>query len=609
MSNVLPDYLSSIALWSLLLALFILTSMACGQAPAPDRPATAQLPKIDWADGWDPAVGLWVREGAGTTPAVAKAARVHPAPDAATRLFIAAEMGQLDHVNDLAILTALRKLQVTEPGTRQGCLRWYWEEPAPYDTNATFFAAMSLIALRKCHYAQLDAPAQRVLDVILGDMHVWFAHNVEEDFSYYPNKYLGDLVCAWLLAEMHAPQDAHIHLRDKLLAAADYWQQHGWGWGEHLSDIYAGICLDLLSMLLVLSEQLPDQVRQRYQQLFTELLRLEDVFAGGPRVPAIRSYNFLVAPSPPVPYRDRIQPLAAELTLARLKHKPPLNQLFARRGWHTLAPPRAERGRDITVPCFGGAVATARLEDDARLGSLSHFPLMPSAEHAASGLSWQSFPVSFWQAVGDWGYLQWEVREDGKRRCHPGEGKDAQKDTALTLAISPPLVGRTYALQRGGNLIVLRIMPMIPAAWEQCADRFRLVNGHAELTACAPVGTWSQLLLQYPEREVSLHCIPLSSRAVPALSKGTDGATDWGISLAEGNLHRYRLVATLWAVSLDGKIHEAPTITREVVRAIPRDRDEYIWRVEWKWPNTTWRLRIDPLDSQPLRDLAIPMAR
>jgi hypothetical protein len=370
--------------------------------------------KLDWTEGWDEEAGLWRQEGAGHTAPVSRLACVHPAPTASSRLLLAAHLHQLEAVKAGTILQALRDMQ-EQDGERRGCLKWYLEEPGPVDTNAAFFVALGLIPLRLCHGGDLDARSRETLDAILDDLRAWFDREAGKRMFYYPNKFLGDVVCAWLLGEIcGAPAPSLVGI---MADAARDWHEHGWGWGEHMSDVYSCVCLDELSLLLLFSRSLPDGLRTLYTGLFRELLAIDDAYGEGPRVPAIRTYDFLDRPAR-LPYRSRIRPIQAPFALAKVQNQPVLGPLFHGRGWERLAPPppAGPRSGSLRVPCFGGSCAEAWLAPDIRVGGMSRYPLMAGADRSTWGLSWQSMPAAFWSPEGLWGVL---AVGDGRKLGRP----------------------------------------------------------------------------------------------------------------------------------------------------------------------------------------------
>ncbi len=546
----------------------------------------------DWLDHWDPEVGLWWSDGPGHTVSVRGLTRLHPGREASLRLVQAAQVGELERLEVARVLGALRQMQVTAPGRHQGCFRWYWEEPEPLDTNAAFFTIINLLALHLCFREALDAESQGLLDTMFADARIWFTHAVEERQAYYPNKYLGDLVCAWLLLEVTGAEDTSGALAAAMLEAAAYWQENGWGWGEHMSDGYGAVCLQELSLLLLFARRLPETVAKRYRELLGELLAIEDAFEGGPRVPAIRSYAFAKSPTH-INYRDRVKPREPG-------EAPALANLFAAHGWPDLAPPRGEARRDTAIPCFGGAVAVGRQEADIRLGSMTRYPIMPGAEHDTWGLGWQSFPVCYWRPEGDWGFLQWEIQSGDRVGAHPSSGSffTSYGNAALATDLNPPVIGRTWAVQRGGKVVVLRIMPAIQAGWEYLCDRFRLIEGHAQVTEQPGESGWRQLLLAYPERTVALACRPLGGEPEVALHQAEGQPLDWEVRYPAELLQERRAVVTLWGISLEGPMTPPRIEPDPTAPVVPRDVEERAWAVTWRWGEEEWSLRVDPLAEE-----------
>lgn len=561
---------------------------------------------IDWMANWDDSVGLWLRESPGHTAPVSGLSAVHPGPDASSRLLLAAQLGEIGSLKALGVLKALRRMQSLDGGDLHGCVKWYHEEPEPCDTNAAFFTSLGLIPLRARYLGCLAADERELLDSILRDFGVWFTHEVDGRAFYYPNKYLGDLVCSWLIGEMFGGVPAGLPKAMRL--AAEYWTVNGWGWGEHMSDCYSRVCLDELSLLLLLASRLPDDIRDAYQRLYLSLLEIDDAFGDGPRVPAIRTYNFLKAPERKS-YRCLIGPHSKSLSSGDVRNMPVLGPLFHELGWERLAPPlkppQQTARRSLTVGCHGGATAEAWIASDIRVGGMTRFPVMPSAEHQAWGLSWQSMPVLFWTPAGEWGYWQWETDEGGRIRSHPAvDVRKAYLGNSLTTAMRQPVVGRTFSLMRGGNLLILRVMPLIAAAWSRLTDRLRLIEPKMALEARPPVDGWTQLLMRVPGRTVAAQCLSLTAKAVttgPELVRLSEPASllDWELNLTGPSLDGAVAMATLWGLSVDGEVVEPPSLSPDRGEApLPRGDGQAAWRLEWRWPSVEWRVRVDPLDSE-----------
>jgi hypothetical protein len=366
-------------------------------------------------------------------------------------------------------------------------------------------------------------------------------------------------------------------------------------------------------------------VSDKLARLLSALLAIEDQFDGGPRVPAVRSYAFLTAPNHRN-YRTGIRPLPLDASFKKsfvsgrrldTCNTPyearsglawwPLAHTLHSLGWHEMVGDPAEsdassKPRDVVIPCFQGAQAVARIEDDIRLGSLSRFPLMPTAEHRTWGLAWQCFPVALWRPGGEWGYLQWETLENGVRRSHPASEKHlAYLRGALTDQVRPPVVGRTYTVQSGGSLVALRIMPSIVGTWQELADRFRLIGCTAKVKADRPEDTWFQIAMTYPERTVSVNCVTLCPVASPELVRRDEATTDWEVRFGSKALGNLSGVVLLWGITLNGVVASAPQLRPDAGPPTYRGAAEQAWALDWDWPNIHWRLRIDPTDSTPLR--------
>ncbi len=560
---------------------------------------------MNWNKDWDEVAGLWFKTGPGHTVETKNLKILHPGPDAASRLLEAARRNALGEIDSERVLRSLYGMQWKKTDDFYGCMKWYLEEDNVCDGNAGFFTGLSLIILRICFYEHLNPGSRKVLDDILAGLNVWFRNALQYAEFYYPNKYLGDLACKWLLLEIlgNSPEDDF--LPDQMREAASYYQKHHWGWGEHLSDGYCTVCLNELSLLLLLSKQLPEDLRRSYQQLTDELLEIEDIFAGGPRVPALRSYAF-TAPEEHEFFRDSVTADKPEETV--FYNMPDLGPLLYEWGWHDVMPPRKKTQRDIRIPCFAGSMATARVEKDIRLGVMSRFPLMPTAEHAAWGLSWQCFPVAISRGKTDWGFLQWETQEGGRLHAHPANGgPNAHIPKALSDMMSPPVFGQTFALQRGPDALILRVMREIPQSWESITDRFRLLSMTADVEELNMAG-WHQILLNYPERVVSVSFIPLSECEESSLVRTSANGLDWNHSLTGDSplLHNQRMILHLWAVSLDGKIDSPPNITVLKHHNEPRSKEERIRVIDWKWKNTRWHVTIDPLSDNIMQEIPEP---
>ena len=556
---------------------------------------------MDWNANWDEVVGLWQKPGPGHVASTKDLKIVHPGPEAASYLLCAARKNVLQEIDSERVLETLHKMQWKENDDMRGCIKWYFEEEKIGDSNAAFFTGLNLIILRIRYYDLFTEKAKKLLDTILAGLNIWFRNAAKNPEIFYPNKYLGDLVCKWLITEILGMEKEDEFLPDQMRIAAKGWRESSWGWGEHLSDIYGGVCLHELSILLLLAKNLPEDIRQAYLGLASDLLAIEDGFDNGPRVPALRCYSFTTPPKH-TNYRDLIK-ADTEDTIPRSTLE--LGDLLNKCSWHEKMPPRQKGKREFSISCFNGSKANAFVEEDIRLGTMSRFPIMPTAEHANWGLAWQSFPAVFSRGTQDWGFLQWETLEEGKLRAHPANGGPmAHIPKALSDAVEPPLTGETFSIQHGGNALIVRVMRCIPKSWEAVTDRFRLIapSGEAEEKSRE---NWHQLLLHYPQRDVSVNFIPFTACKDPVLLRKEENILDWNHALTDNPPppYNHRILVHLWGISLDGEIDAPPEITIIDDHCQVRAQGEQIRELDWKWKNIHWHVNIDPLRGDILREI------
>ena len=586
------------------LAILVVAGLSLGAAAQAAEGTTARAaPPKDW----DEAVGLWIRRGPGHTRPVADLPQVHNGTIAANRLLDAAQRRTLATVPCLRVLQALREMQWQTPGPKFGCFRWYWEETEPVDTNAAFFIGGPLIVLDFAYGDQLDAESRTLLTAIFKDLKVWFDGQAPKLTTIYPNKYMADLVYAWLLTEKAGDTAGQAKLATIMHQAAREWRDGHWGWGEHLSDGYCGVVIEQLSILLLLSKMLPDDLRTEYQGLLDELLAIEDAYSNRPRVPTIRSYAFDAMPVH-VNFRERVRAAGG----ADPRHMvppepgsaaPPIktgfsNPLLYDLDWHAKMPPRAAPKPDIRIATGGGGEAICRAEPDMMLGTLSRYPILPNTDRETSGLSWQTMPVAFVRNGSDWGFLRFYAQEGDRERGLPAlEQHSAYLSNALSIRAKPVPVGRTWSIQHGGDAVVVRIMPVVPASWDAYEDHLQIIRPTGQVTQLPTAGPMSGLDLSYPERTFSVRLVPLEAggtieRTDLSFPK-ENPAIRWGLRLSGDPLHRLKRVVTLWGLSMNGPIDEPPKIEPLA------DAGDGSVRVEWTWTNgnrqtQTWRLRIDP---------------
>lgn len=439
---------------------------------------------------WNDALGLCRKAGPGHTAPVAGLQEVHDGVTTATHLCLLAQKGLLQESQALTTLRSFRAMQQAPGQEHAGCLRWYWEETVPMDTNASFFIGLALQMLYLAEGDRLPETVRAAIREIVADLTTWFETELNGD-PRYPNKCLGDLACGLLSAEIMGLPPS-----EKLLQTTrqwcDYWRRENWGWGEHLSDIYSMVLLTELSAVLLYCHNLPDDIRAAFLSHFKNLLDIEDAYQGGPRVPLIRSYAFLESPLA-MPFREVIRPDfetgdegdGQHPAIAKRMQAIVFGPWFHRAGWHQLAPPQKKAPDWVETPCRDGAVARGWLRSGLRVGAMSHYPIMQGVEHQTWGLSWQSFPAALWRSAGDWGFWRWTTREGERRRAHPAlDLHSAYLGNALSSRVDPPPVPlMTSTLTRAGHLSMERTLPMpAEAKWDEVSDEFHLLNSDAQIT-------------------------------------------------------------------------------------------------------------------------------
>jgi hypothetical protein len=451
---------------------------------------------------WNDALGLCRQDGPGHTAPVSQMEHVHNGVYSATRLGLLAQRGELETREALTTLRSFRAMQVKEPGNRQGCLRWYWEETEPVDTNAAFFIGMALMILYLAEGEKLDESVRAAIREIVADLAVWFGQELHIADPIYPNKYMGDLVCSWLAFEVLGREPTEELLR-KSREWCDYWRREHWGWGEHMSAVYTMVLLNELSAVLLFCRAMPEAIRHDFRGLFENLMVINDAFGQGPRVPVIRSYAF-AGSAESLPYRDFIRSKPHETELEGLSALSNLGGLYGawyyRAGWLELAPPKREMSEWLEVPCRDKAVARAIIKPQIRIGAMSHYPIMEGVDHQTWGLSWQTFPAALWRPAGDWGFWRWATRSGDCERGHPAFSKaSAYLGNALSTKVDPPPIPRmTSTLSPDGQLTMQRRLPVPSEAdWDEVSDSFCLFDSHAQITA-----NGVQLTLRWPDATV-----------------------------------------------------------------------------------------------------------
>jgi hypothetical protein len=503
-----------------------------GAVAAEGRAAPPAAPSRDVAT-WDEAVGLW----AGGDGEAAGAEPVHSIRGNAWRLVAAGLDGDLDRVPAGRVLRRLREAQERD-GEARGAFRWNWEDEGLHDPNGGFFTVLALLGLRLEFADRLSAADLHLIDEMLAESRHWFDRQTEpldESRLRYPNCILGNAVCRWLLMELFDSRtdpatEAILGKTLDSLAASH------WGWGEHLSDIYAKVCQAELVMLLAYARRLPPATAARAEALLAELDAIDADFAGGPRVPAIRSYALAASPATP---RDRARNMFPFRDLMAAGFRRPSDVTFllaatlaARRGVPArlaAVPAAAPRDRErLEIACHAGARALARVDESWRLGVLTRYPLMEGVDNPAWGLHWQSMPVAFHRPAGDWGFLQWLTEERGTLRALPALAKTAGGPRVLSDLHPAAAVGRTFGARRGELFLAVRRLDAVAPSWPWACDRFRILDATCGVPVASRQGGWARLDLPYADGlTLTLSYRPLDGDVTTRLESPAPGTWHW----------------------------------------------------------------------------------
>ncbi len=491
---------------------------------------------------WQKDLGLWGRNPQIRTQAWMLAA--------------AALDGVLHKIDTTRVLQNLRIAQEKQ-GPYRGCFWWQWSDKKITDTNSGFFTTLGLLTLLHTGSGQLNEEQRELLDELLREAQYWFdreTRNLEAHLRY-PNKCLGDVVCMWLLAEhFSTPSEGQRQILERTLS---YYRETNWGWGEHMSDIYARVLQDELVALYMWGRSLSPGQKQAVWDLFLELIAIDDIFDGGPRVPVIRSYSATSSPARVhyTPYRELLVPW--EQNSARGSHQPLRAAAYAK-NIPALLPEKPKPPRYPEIPCYGDARALATRTDQWRLGAMSWYPIMEGIDHRSWGLSWQSMPVAYWRTEGDWGFLQWESVVDGTPRTHPQPYSSSYGGAPKSLADSGRgMFGRTYAVRREDGFVVLRRCARSPQ-WTAFKDRFRLINTAAEPTTHTH-REWNILDLHWDSGDsLQIQFLPLVGHGKLVLVNNPYNGYDWEYSYAlEGEEF-----AALWILLPNAKALALPSVEK-----------------------------------------------
>lgn len=551
---------------------------------------------------------------------IAHLTATHSLPATAAYLLEAVTNGRKDP-DTARLLQALAAYRDADPASPTfGCLKWYVEDAAICDTNASFFVCAPLAGLWLAHRERLLEGEQAALREVFAAVLPWFQRMALSPSLFYPNKCISD--AAMLLASGHILGDAAALAQGRAFVQRylDYYRRRGTGWGEDHSPVYTTVIGEMTLLIMALEQS--GSLWAQAKAMTDNLLDWVAFHAGCDAVPSIRGYNFECRSR--VDYR-----LAALLDGHAADSAPPLLRLLRDLTGYCFRPAPLVTPRQRRWRTFDAQFSTSYIDDQSRLGTLSRYPLMPNGYmHDGWGLGWQSKPASFMIGEEEYGVLEW-VTEDDEGILRQHEASQSFHDWPSRhlfkrVCFHPEVVFVGH--QEGRAAIILREVHRVHSPTRRLVDRWRLsrgrgrilIDGHAWDGQGGSVRPgW--VVIEHPGACVAirpLRCrVPARDPADPNPQRRTVGGlvelpvclerTPRGVHLSlclvegqEGTLTE-RLLFSGWCIVLLDRAEDVAALTvRETFHddgEIPRTYGELIRTVELTTPAVRLTLVRDPL--------------
>ena len=318
------------------------------------------------------------------------------------------------------IVSELAKLQMPD-----GCMRWYREEEFISDTNGAFFVLMPIALAYKFCSGKMTEDEKTDIQFLLKNAFKWFSHEAEGPL-FYCNKIMSDgamlALISDIIGEGKETSEAFWEEWDS------YYTEHGWGWGENSSDCYSTIMLNALNAVIISAD---GKARENAIKRREELLDYIIFHEGKEFVPSIRTYNFdakatyggavysvLKAESQNA---KGVSPNVDAAIMAILAHE------------SGVKIPEEDNSNVRKELLFNDSFAYTWKGKNVRLGSVSHFPVMPCSYQncvpgaggyvKTYGLGWQSMPVSAMVDEKYISFLRIHTKVGEKEHFHPAVDK------------------------------------------------------------------------------------------------------------------------------------------------------------------------------------------
>ena len=335
--------------------------------------------------------------------------------------FISRYFNLIDDDKAASIVSEIKKLQNTDENSNYfGCMRWYREEEFISDSNGAFFVLLPIALTYKLCKDKITQSEKDDIFELLEKAAIWFVRTTKGTLNY-TNKILSDGAMLTLIAEI--TQKHYAECEEFWNRWHNYADNHGWGWGENTSDCYSSIMLNALNVTILASRgEIKEKAIKRRSMLIDYI-----AFHGGKEfIPSIRTYNFSAVSN----YGGGVR--KAFMCPERIETYRNMSDTIV------MYETKAEWNEEINLSCtrnenvYEDSYAYTWKNNDLRLGSITHFPVMPcsyqnSVKHKNGyvqtyGLGWQSMPVS--AMVGDFvSFLRIRTRVGESEHSHPAVNK------------------------------------------------------------------------------------------------------------------------------------------------------------------------------------------
>ncbi len=507
-------------------------------------------------------------------------------------------------------LGAIIKLIDQNPESKTfGCPKWYYESPTVYDTNAAFFTTFPLVCSWIARPDWREGNIGKRFQKLFYLLSRWFLHCSHHPKLYYPNKCYADCILLYALGKI---------LNDKEILEAgegfcrrwfEYWYRRGCGWGENHSIAYVNVLIRM--SLLILAIGCPNDIRKNVVAFLDDIMDFVNFHDGRVPVPGIRGKHAGKVYAEILPWFDLDSPKLTGKAIAALVITPLAG--------YTPPKPKLTVPRERIHRTFDEHYSVSYIDANARLGTLSQWPIMPNIYHHNDwGLGSSVTPAAFIADDCNSGFLQWFViDEDGKEHHHPKAadfGPPPFENITLVKNISflPDVIHISHQKQRAA--IIFREIhhlhsPIIELTDRWCIPDFqgKVFINDKEWAGQEEMRFEEWCILDYGNTAIGIY--PLGTRVIGDSSPKQGVASikrenktlfiELNLYKGQSQLVTEHLLFTGWCVVIFNDMEEYKSWQIEESFTddgeIPREYNELIRKVSLKGPETSLTLIRDPL--------------